>query len=355
MKTGRTLQEFAAEIARQSLSKRDFIVPSNRLHLAIGHGSHMQLSFDQREYFGLRSTMHEQLSTRLDIPRSYYEKMRTHQPMLLTANVNTWLEASSDRYLVRTLDNDARAFLSDRYRPLDNVDLAEAILPRLSDLDVTIESCEITERRLYIKAVTPRVQADVVPGDTVQAGICISNSEVGLGALKIEPLIYRLICKNGAVINEMASRKSHIGRRHSSLDFNEQTTYVPYISDATRAAEDKVFWMKINDVMQALLHGPSFQQIVTNWQLATTRAIVDPDVTGVVERTAKKFNLAATEQQSVLQHLITGRDLSAYGLMNAVTRAAHDVESYDRSTDLERIGPQIVELPRTEWQTLAGV
>lgn len=355
MKAGRTLQEFATEIARQSLVKRDFIVPASRLRLDTVNGSQLHLGLDQKEYFGLRPTMHEQLSTRLDIPRAYYEKMRAHQPELLAVNVNTWLQTFSDRYLLRVLDNDARALLSDRYRPIDNVDLAEAILPRLNDLNVTIESCEITERRLYIKAVTSQVQADIVPGDVVQAGICISNSEVGLGALKIEPLIYRLICKNGAVINDMATRKSHIGRRHSSLDLNDHHTYAQYITDATRVAEDKAFWMKIHDVMNALLNGPTFQQIVAQWQLATTRAIVNPDVTTVVERTAKKFALAATEQSSVLEHLMAGRDLSAYGLMNAITRTAHDVESYDRSTDLERIGPQIIELPKTEWKALAEV
>lgn len=39
------------------------------------------------------------------------------------------------------------------------------------------------------------MKPEIVPGDIVQAGFVVSNSEIGLGALKVEPLVYRLICK----------------------------------------------------------------------------------------------------------------------------------------------------------------
>ena len=41
------------------------------------------------------------------------------------------------------------------------------------------ESCQLTESRMYIKVVNTRLQAEVSPGDIVQSGIIISNSEVG--------------------------------------------------------------------------------------------------------------------------------------------------------------------------------
>ena len=64
----------------------------------------------------------------------------------------------------------------------------------------------------YIKAVNPRLQAEVSPDDIVQAGVIISNSEVGLGSVSIQPLIYRLVCSNGMVVNEAAARRNHVGR-----------------------------------------------------------------------------------------------------------------------------------------------
>ena len=67
----------------------------------------------------------------------------------------------------------------------------------------------------------------------------------------------------------------------------------------------------------------------------------------------QKFNLDDTEKSGVLQHLIKGGDLSQYGLSNAVTAMSADVEDYDRASDLERVGGQIIELPKSDWHTIS--
>ena len=36
-----------------------------------------------------------------------------------------------------------------------------------------------------------------------------------------------------------------------------------------------------------------------------------------------------------------------------MTRYAQDVESYDKSTELEALGGQIVELSQSDWKTIA--
>jgi hypothetical protein len=203
---------------------------------------------------------------------------------------------------------------------------------------------------LYLKAVTPRITAEVKKGDVVQAGLCVSNSEIGGGAIKVEPMIYRLICLNGAIVNDLAMRKTHVGKRNS-LEFDNAEQYY---RDETRLADDRAFWLKVQDVVAAMLNQVQFNGIVERWQVATTQKIT-ADPVEVVERTAKRFGLFDTERSSVLTHLIQGGDLSAYGLLNAITRSAQDVESYDRSTDLERIGSQVLELPKQAWRELAEV
>ena len=54
----------------------------------------------------------------------------------------------------------------------------------------------------------------------------------------------------------------------------------------------------------------------------------------------------------MLDHLIRGGDLSLYGLSNAITRAAQDVDSYDRSTEMESIGYTVLGMSRSDWQRL---
>jgi len=41
--------------------------------------------------------------------------------------------------------------------------------------------------------------------------------------------------------------------------------------------------------------------------------------------------------------------LSLYGLSNAVTRHSQDIESYDRATDLEVIGYNILAMDPRKW------
>ena len=73
--------------------------------------------------------------------------------------------------------DEVRAVLSERYRRLDNFDLAESVLPVLQQLpEVRFESVELTETRMYLKCVTPRLEYEMAPGDVVQAGVVISNS-----------------------------------------------------------------------------------------------------------------------------------------------------------------------------------
>ena len=63
----------------------------------------------------------------------------------------------------------------------------------------------------------------------------------------------------------------------------------------------------------------------------------------------QRFQLNDNEKDNILNHLIEGGDLSLFGLINAVTRTASDVESYDRSIELQRIGGKIIELPKNVW------
>ena len=85
--------------------------------------------------------------------------------------------------MVRTLDGQARAFLSDRYRRLDNFDLASSVLPVLGEMGdgIQIISAEMTETRMYIKVINKRLELEVQKGDVVQAGMVLSNSEVFCG------------------------------------------------------------------------------------------------------------------------------------------------------------------------------
>jgi hypothetical protein len=71
-----------------------------------------------------------------------------------------------------------------------------------------------------------------------------------------------------------------------------------------------------------------------------------------VEMLAQRYRLNEDERGGVLRHLIEGSDLSLWGLSNALTRTAQDCQSYDRSTEFETLGGNLLALPAPEIKAL---
>lgn len=79
-------------------------------------------------------------------------------------NASTWFKHESSQRMLRTLDGSARAYLSNRYRYIDNIDIAGVTLSILNRLpDIRFESCQITESHMYIKAVPPPLADRGIP------------------------------------------------------------------------------------------------------------------------------------------------------------------------------------------------
>lgn len=119
------MQDWAKEIERRANAKRDFMVDTRSMEMFNGEqGPQVSLELqDSRLQLGMTENAHRQIGTHLNIPAKYYELMRKENPELLVQNVNSWLEKNPTRRLVRALDGDMRAFLSDRYRCIDNLDI----------------------------------------------------------------------------------------------------------------------------------------------------------------------------------------------------------------------------------------
>lgn len=352
MKSGRSLIDLAKELERQLVSKKDMVVPSSlmRHHTSdLASCSLMIAEAEGEKRYGVTDLARRQLAEKLKIPYAYFERMRTDQPALLDRNVNTWLQSEeSDKRLIRTLDGKVRAVLSDRYRRLDNFDLAEHVLPILQRLpEAKFESVELTDTRMYLKVVTPRVTYEIAPGDIVQAGVIITNSEVGCGTLSVQPLVFRLVCKNGLIASDRALRKTHVGRILESADES-----VVVFKDDTLRADDQAFFLKVRDVVEAAVSDATFRLVAEKMQ-RTMGIQISGDPVKSVEVLANRYSLNDAERAGVLRHLIIDGDLSGYGLVNAVTGYSQEVEDYDRATEFEALGGKLIELPAKEWKEIA--
>lgn len=351
MKYGRSLTSLAEELERQMTTKLDMIVPTPLMHHQT-HGdgaSHITVETpDGVKRFDTTDGFRRQLADKLKIPFTYFERMRTEQPDLLDSNVERWLHQEPEQRLVRTLDGKARAFLSDRYRRLDNYDLLQNVFPILRKLpDARFDSVELTPSRMYLKVVTPRIQFEMQPGDIVQAGVAVSNSETGQGTLSVQQLIFRCKCQNGLIVPDRALRKTHVGRLAEASP-DEVTIF----QDDTLAADDRAFFLKVRDVVQAAVSESTFV-IVAEKMRRTLGIEIKGDPVKAVEVLSTRYLLNEQERAGVLRSLIAESDLTGYGLVNAVTGFAQTVEDYDRSTELETIAGRMIEQTNAEWTALA--
>ena len=355
MKQGRTIQEMCQEIERQSKTKADYLVNTSRIRMEPFSGRPMlrvvdEQGNDQVEPMDLRQTAHEQIGTYLNIPRKYYDRMQTEDVDLLAYNVNRWFQKTPQQRMIRTLDGHARAFLSNRYRRIDNLDVAKATLPIIKTIpDARFESCQITDDYLYMKVVNPRLTAEVVPGDIVQAGVVISNSETGRGAVCVQPLVFRLVCSNGMTVNEARARRNHIGRVESS-----EENFQIY-SQETIQADDKAFIMKLQDTVRAAVEEAKFARVVDKMREARDAKLDTSRIPDVVKMTGSSMGYTESEGEGIMQHLIEGGDFSLYGLANAVTRFSQDVESYDRASRLEEIGYSVLTMSPMLFRSINSV
>lgn len=358
MKKGTDLQALAAEIVRQRGASRDLVTSTELMMIDPQGPSNVTFRIKDRESVPINGIAHGQIAEHTKIPKPYYDRMLADAPDLLANNINTWFAKYPAPRMARLLDNRLRGFLSNSYRPLDNTDLAEAVFPALFDLKLEIMSCELTERRLYIKAVDPRIKQDVPSGRkigdgshvffrTLSPGIVISNSEVGYGALALDYGVFDEVCTNLATISKSGMRRAHLGGKLEATDDLQAK-----LSDETRKAKDKALWLEVRDTVKLAFDAAEFEARARKIGNMAERPI-EGDPVKVIELARKKFDLTEVEGTSVLKALIAGADLTQMGFYNAITQASQTIESYDRATELEYLGGRIIDLPANDWKELA--
>lgn len=367
MRTGRTLAELAEEMERRKESKVDYLLDTRLLHMAptadeVFIPSHIPVekrTIDQPAFnnFGVNLLAHQQIREKLKIPAKYYELMRETAPDLLATNVNHWWQNKPGDRLVRTLDGRIRAYLSSSF-DIDMSDEAclSGVLNALSALpqQTTVESCDVTDRYLYVKVSAPWLRGnlpskrDARVGDAFDVGLIFTTSEVGLRGLHVNCFFKVLSCLNGCWFEDMGYSRRHVGKRREVTRGEVEVTY----SRETEQSRARTISLEIRDAVSSILHPRTVTMIENMASKASERELGD-DVPAGVKVLSSSVGLIEDEEKSVLRHLIEGGDLSQWGLAQAVTRAAEDARSYDRATEMEAMGGKVISLNETQWESIA--
>jgi len=362
-----SLPNLVEMLQKQSDVRYDIVVPSSDLQFKAGNlivkGGGVDMTDD-----GVYTTdvnlaptpiFDKGLAKRFNIPLRYVKTLRERvavdvkesDPTLYDENMNYWLDADkSKQHLVRgfrTDDTDslgiARAFLSNKYKTIDNYDVLMATLDGVKQAGVQIEidGADLSDKRMSLRLVCPQVKEyapEILKGyrspftgetgadnPTVFAGLVIKNSETGNGAFTIVPRLFVQVCSNGMQMTKDAMRAVHLGEQ---LDEG-----IIRWSDDTQRRELDLITSKTRDAVATFLDVDYMQTKIIELKSLAEADVVNAPKT--IQRVAKKTHWSEDEQESILTHFIQGGDTSALGIAQAVTSVAQTVKSPDRQDELE--------------------
>ena len=362
-----TLADLAAMLRDEQARKADIVAPAAAIRACDGHlvigGTDPVLSPDgvtmTTGAYVPTEVCDQGLADKLGIPAAYLRRLRLERPGLYDANVNGWLAGDPRKFLIRCLRpatgtglGAARAFLSDGYRRIDNVDVLMAALDgvRAAGLPVEVDGCDLTERRMYVRVVCEQVRvlapallagyrspftgAAGADNPVVFAGFVISNSETGCGAFTLTPRLIVQVCRNGLTITRDAVRAVHLGER---LD-EGVVTWSGNTLDKTLA----LITAKTADAVTTFLDPGYAERVVGTVTAQAGRPLADPQEAVAV--VSQRLRFTDAQQADILGHFIRGGDLTAGGILHAVTSAAQTQADADTAHDMEAAGLRALEI-----------
>lgn len=339
MLKGCDLNELQARIQQAEAAKSDFVVPTETLK-AGGNDQGVFVAAGGN-WYRTGEVAQDNLATLTGIPTKWFREIALTQPAFAGKVLNEQLRAKADELpkqrMLRTIGTKMRAVLSDKFLRLDHKLALEVALPQIQDSGAEIKSVLVTERRMSVQFVYPRLEGEVKVGDVVQFGGLMSNSEVGLSRWGLEELLFRLICSNGMIgMTNMGgfSRRHITGRQTATL------------TTLDRPALVEMMGMEMN----ALLSPDRFRNQLLVTKAAAGQYIPEEYLPQAI-KVAQGQGLQLEESEAVMGDFLDAGDCSLWGLGNAITAQAHGAK-VERSVELERVGAKVITLPKSAWKVV---
>jgi hypothetical protein len=360
MRTIESLEGLLQRVVAEDRRKHDVIADTRKMSVVVPEGDDttgdVRLLLDTEdgltEYVLSDHTL-GQVSTDLGIPKRYFDRMRVEAPDLFRTNLHHWMYNKPKARMIRGLTNEpghpltARAWMSDKFRRLDHIEIARTLLPEFDNLGTQVEfhQAAVTEQKLYIRALFPQIQRDIKHvGDTVRWGVEIANSEIGAGSLTIRGFVLVLACTNGMTVAKSLNAR-HVGKREGE----------GILSNEALAADDTAFWLAARDTLRYTCTETAFNEIADRLQDLSEIQVVSP--VAATKVLAKEHGLSEAEEEAVMLSLAAdpnGIGRGQWGMLNALTAAAQTVESFDRQAEIEAIGWNVAQMTDRDWSKVAA-
>lgn len=245
---------------------------------------------------------------------------------------------SKSRVLVRSVENEVRGLLSDRYRRLDSPTIITAFLQSAKRQGAVVVDAHVSDLKVFFEVIVPQIIPVETPNNgTVYmvAGAQISNSDFGAGSLQVKVFTMNMICLNG-MTRENKLRQVHLG---SKLSDNV------HFSDKTYRLDTKTTASAVSDIMGNVLSTESIKAEMLAIQASSSKEV---DLEKELKVLPKK-GLLKSEVESVKkelfnndpEHGVQGKN-SLWKLSQAITYVGNESETKERKRELDDLAGQLL-------------
>jgi hypothetical protein len=318
--------------------------------------------------YALSTVALEGIADRTGVPIRYLREVHAERPDLFSAIVNHhWRggfskdhvthEPDARSFMLRTLTSPnggpglLRAVLSDKYKRIDDLEVATAILTGLQTAGIQDAKVtgDLTERRMMLRIEVPRIategkalvesyrspyRAEGEQSPMIHAGLEVRTSSVGCGAFEIVPRIVIEACSNGLRVDALGKiREVHLGGRL------EQG--IVSWSDDTERKNMELLQAKTVDAVTTFLSPGFLQRAVVQ---ANAKAGLEVANEKQVRDITKPLGVTNAEVDDLMAYFVAGGQTNRAGLANALTAMAQATADGDRAGDLEVAGAAVLGL-----------
>ncbi len=319
---------------------RDDIVLGERL--AFGYASG-RLSFEAGDkQWNLHNHAFDQLVERAGIPTAYARRLdaaeaeldgTSWEHRLLEYTLTEHYRHQGGRYLVRSVNGQARGILSDKFRRLDSRPLLDAFLGGAQAVGAVPFEGVASDVRVSVRAIVPVVH-EPVPGEFMVFGLNWQNSDYGAGVYGVSAFCLRLLCLNAA-IGESILKQVHLGKRlPDELAFSRQT-YELDTQTMISATKDVIGNLLAPRAVEARLDAVRAAHATeTTWGAAFKK---------VGQLLSKGEAQRAKDAFEGPDNVLLPEGKTALRFSNALSWIANQTEDADRKIELQRIAGAVIE------------
>lgn len=297
--------------------RESFVLPPYAIEMSEGG----LFSFNGAEFEATRLAA-RQISKFADVPAGWAVKSKDDK---VSKAINLGLQRSKTEAVTITVEDDAIVSV---LMPKHTSPSTDLIVPEIQNLiddkGFEFHSWTFSEEGYTFRITSPSEKFEAKEGDIVMVGtdfLCLENAKRGLD---VYPLLFRLICSNGAIAGE----------------FDEETSLIRGQAKPTTIADQIA-----NCALMVDISIDQAKRIVANLRKFPDVFFDEETVELQIANVLDKLDVSPKFLGSVIEAFNEENDNTLWGLYNAMTRLGRDEENRMQAYRLESAGFRMAQYP----------